>query len=61
MTQTIIRIKVPAKLKKEMEEIKIDWNDYIYQCFGRNWNGQNEKFYSAPLMKFERVTCRFKV
>jgi hypothetical protein len=32
MTQTIIRIKVPAKLKKEMEEIKIDWNDYIYQC-----------------------------
>jgi hypothetical protein len=32
MTQEKIRIRIPAKLKEEMDEISIDWNEYICQC-----------------------------
>ena len=42
MTQTIIRIKVPTKMKKEMDEIRINWNDYIYQCILEKLEQQNE-------------------
>ena len=42
MTQTTIRIKVTAKMKKEMDEIKINWNDYINQCILEKLEQQNK-------------------
>jgi hypothetical protein len=32
MALVTIRIKIPAKLKEEMDKIHIDWNEYICQC-----------------------------
>jgi len=35
MTQITIRIKVRVKTKKEMDEIKINWSDYILMYSGK--------------------------
>lgn len=30
--KTIITVKVPVKMKKEMKKIDVNWSDYIRQC-----------------------------
>ena len=55
MTQKIIRIKIPAKIKKEMDEIKIDWNEYIYQCIPERLNSNIQSLFQRVLKNSKDV------
>jgi hypothetical protein len=32
MASAILRLRIPAKLKEQMDKTHIDWNEYLCQC-----------------------------
>ena len=41
MGQTsVINVKVPEELKKEMQKVKINWSEYIRQCVQKKMDEQ---------------------
>ncbi len=55
-SQTVITVKIPAKMKKEMKKAGINWSEYIRQCIQKKINQQKMKEASDELDEIRKST-----
>ncbi len=48
-SQTVITVKIPAKMKKEMKKADVNWSDYIRQCIQKKIDQQKMQSASDKL------------
>lgn len=50
MDQTsVINVKVPEELKRQMKQVKVNWSEYIRECVQKKIDEQEMKAASAKL------------
>ena len=53
----VITVKVPAELKKEMKQVKVNWSEYIRECVQKKIKEQKMRAASA---KLDEIRARAK-
>lgn len=57
MTQTVFTVKIPEELKKKMNQIDINWSEYVRECLQKKVNYERRK---AAFEKLDEIRKRAK-